>query len=639
MMIKRIIEILEYGFRKQCHPTTGDCICQAGTYSLASACVPCECGYGSLSSICAPDSGQCACSGEAVGRRCDRCIQKREVLAKNAVLLLDRKSLKCVPVRDRCPSNIEDGVQWPTTSRGTTARQSCPAFQLGIATRKCSPKSEWMVVNSYNCTLPQVYDLQNKIEQSDSFSPLEVSRKLVNISSHFHYMAGRNFDILLDTFNILVQKQSTSNGSTAEHTQDMRFTRNLLKFADRLLTVRQQKMPIVEEHKTASAKQISTVIQFVGEKMVFAIDRLNTHNYPYAYFLMPKFDHFAAPKAGGSYQFQLQSPSPSLSTVFYMAVEQPLVCRQCLNPIVAIHQVVEQDNNSTLQPVQLVLKLNEESGWKFPECVHLTVNHDMELKKNRYWQADGAVLLAEAFNSDHLKSNSSFNPSDSCFRAMIHFSLASLDEAPYITPLCALFALLLCIFSLYSALFRHGIRTRFIRCSLICVFVVNAASLIAVQKVNIGVIFCPVRNAILAFTVSALFAWLFLYSLHIYRILAEGKVKSCFTLSFLLGVLVPSILSLAEFLLTVDCTLRYTSQQFWLLFPQTIRLCALQFAIRRSLANHSILVFLCAIYNTICILELINGEKILVYKWGPVFSSFLCRCTFSYGLIFCPLKR
>lgn len=60
-------------------------------------------------------SGQCQCIGEAVGRRCDRCPNSDEVL--------DRHTLKCLKIKNRCPSNIEYGVQWPTTVAGATARQ------------------------------------------------------------------------------------------------------------------------------------------------------------------------------------------------------------------------------------------------------------------------------------------------------------------------------------------------------------------------------------------------------------------------------------------------------------------------------------------------------------------------------------
>lgn len=88
---------------------------------MGGQCVECECGYGSLSSICDLRTGGCQCNGESQGRQCDRCLTQNN--NKNTRLLLDKKSLKCVTIKDRCPSNIEFGIQWPTTLKGFTSRQ------------------------------------------------------------------------------------------------------------------------------------------------------------------------------------------------------------------------------------------------------------------------------------------------------------------------------------------------------------------------------------------------------------------------------------------------------------------------------------------------------------------------------------
>ncbi|KAI1733201.1 cadherin EGF LAG seven-pass G-type receptor 2 [Ditylenchus destructor] len=626
--------------------------------SSAGHCIPCECGYGSLSSVCTPDqSGQCPCSGDAVGRRCDLCAQKRDLMAKGISLVLDRKSLTCAPVRDKCPASMESGIQWSTTSRGATARQSCPASQLGIATRKCSVNNEWFLVNTYNCTMPQLHELQGRILERENLNPMEVSRQLVNVSSQFHYLHGRNFDTIIDIISTMVDEESGRNATNAEHAQDIRFTRNLLTAMDRLMTESQRTvildeqllslLILMEEFGRVLAQFHQNVeflrpFRFIGKQFVFAIDRLNTQKFNHGTFTLPKYDNF--PPIAGIIPFQIHFHTTRdlpKNSVFYMSIPRPL-CRECLNPIVAFRQIIgsgskakNKQSFSTIEPIQLILPIDDEEGWKSPECVWLGADENLSFEESRgkkvIWRTEDASLVA--FNRTHVVCE--YRMSGGVFTvlnrgsdqiSLVHFSLASFSSFSYVTPLCALFALILCIFSLYSALFRHGIRTRFIRCTLICVFMVNAACLLLVQKVQLDPVFCPARNAILSFTMTALFAWLFLYSLHVYRILAEGQVKSCFTLAFVLGVFVPSLCSIGVFLTSANCLLTPTTKAIWLLVGPSLVFLLLtfyavitsamislhkqydlvlsKFAIRRSLANHSILTLLCTVHNCLVLISL-----------------------------------
>lgn len=111
-----------------------------------SECVPCECGYGAIrNTICNSKNGQCHCSGESTGQRCDRCsannffeeqknlyntnLSLKKMASKNNFvkskigLQLDLNTLKCVSLKNRCPSIIEYGIQWKSTKRGTIAKE------------------------------------------------------------------------------------------------------------------------------------------------------------------------------------------------------------------------------------------------------------------------------------------------------------------------------------------------------------------------------------------------------------------------------------------------------------------------------------------------------------------------------------
>lgn len=114
--------------------------------NIFGECIPCECGYGTLNrTTCDPKTGQCHCVGESTGLQCDRCSTNNFIVTaklpytsnltlkkprKNSnsvhsklVLQLDSNTLKCVSLKNRCPTTIEYGIQWQTTQRGFTAKQ------------------------------------------------------------------------------------------------------------------------------------------------------------------------------------------------------------------------------------------------------------------------------------------------------------------------------------------------------------------------------------------------------------------------------------------------------------------------------------------------------------------------------------
>ncbi|KAK6053547.1 laminin G domain protein [Cooperia oncophora] len=115
-------------------------------------------------------TAKCKCAGQASGRRCDRCTLENHVL--------DPKSLRCRLINGQCPSQIELGVQWPTTSKGSIARQSCPGTQTGLATRTCDNMGRWLEVNNFNCTRPEYVIVDGKMVcKHCEYAPTDVDER------------------------------------------------------------------------------------------------------------------------------------------------------------------------------------------------------------------------------------------------------------------------------------------------------------------------------------------------------------------------------------------------------------------------------------------------------------------------------
>ncbi|KJH47967.1 EGF-like domain protein [Dictyocaulus viviparus] len=157
------------GFDSQCIKENGNCRCPRFQFALNGRCVNCECGYGASTLQCSLD-GQCQCSGEATGRRCDRCmLDNHKWLANDCKLLTDfgfqDESLAIKLYSSSISGSRSEDVE---VLARTTARQSCPDAQTGLATRSCSGDGHWLGVNSFNCTRPE-YSLM--VYKVSSLSP------------------------------------------------------------------------------------------------------------------------------------------------------------------------------------------------------------------------------------------------------------------------------------------------------------------------------------------------------------------------------------------------------------------------------------------------------------------------------------
>ncbi|CAJ0602376.1 unnamed protein product [Cylicocyclus nassatus] len=585
------------GFEMQCDKDNGECKCPKFQFPLQGRCVNCECGYGATSLQCSVD-GQCQCSGQASGRRCDRCKMDHHVL--------DPKTLKCLSARNHCPSQIDYGIQWPTTAKGMTARQSCPATQSGLATRECGPDGRWQEVNSFNCTRPEYGVMVSKY---DVLNSLELLTMLHNATRGPDSVTGRNLEIARTALDRILDAELRLDHFEQNHLKDTWFTESLALTAGKISSHEDPQTYLDLVKKLAAySKAVFNAhermpylqpFQFASEHIVFSMDALDFSN------TLPKYNNFIDHRPEGFPYISIQVENSTRA--FYSILANPR-CTHCETPIVTVF-------SNTNQPIRVEFELDETTGWRYPECVLL---HDSQSS----WSTHHAHLVA--LNLSHAVCEFStggvytiFAKQDSGSYVRISYSTTMLS------PVLAGASLLLCLISVILTLARRGARAQLIRLGFILTFIMNAANLYLLNKTAVNQTFCPVRNAILAITSLAPFAWLFLYSLHLYRMLAEGRAKTSFVLCFILGIMMPILSGCVSFLLATQCSLAPQEWLFWMLVApiglmlllsfyssatsflvssnKQFDVIVVKFHLRRAICQHFMLCFLTLLHTSVAL--------------------------------------
>ncbi|KAI6229219.1 hypothetical protein M3Y95_00508200 [Aphelenchoides besseyi] len=636
---------MDRGFMEQCDEQTGDCRCSVGTFLQIDRCVPCECGYGSETSNCHPTTGQCSCQGEAIGRRCDRCNRT----AVNGVrFLLERRSLKCVEVRDRCPANIQDQIQWTSTMRGAVARQSCAGNQLGIATRKCQSDGEWAPVRSYNCTIPELYELSKRMENIQKLETAEVfelAAKLLNTTTTaYNYIQGRNLDIVVETLALMLSEPIASQ----EHSRDFEFTRLVLAVADQILDQQlneAQWMGMARQlydYGTALGLQHAKMpylrpFHYSGYKLDFAIELLG--NKEDSFLMRNPRKHTSVLERSSNTNHVTIATRTSNATLFYAILHQNVINEEAADVVLIQFAHGNGTSSSTFDDsFQLIYTLDVDVGWKYPECVRAETISPIIGRRTEFFDGDFPTATFEwtsrdgqliGLNRSHatcqfVVGNPTTNSNGGIFTvlikpdngALIQFALT--NKLPYTAPLTAAFALFLCLLSLLATLFRADVHMRLIRFSFILSFMLSSAVLFILQKISFSTMFCTVRNAVLTYVISSEFVWLFVLILHVYRLLIEEKMEINLTLCFSIGLILPCLISTATFMLSSGCGLSIANMNLWFIVGPMVlflllnfyalatsflislhnqyEMIVVKFRLRRLLLWLSVLAVLCASY-------------------------------------------
>ncbi|KAL3071735.1 hypothetical protein niasHT_035636 [Heterodera trifolii] len=650
---------LENGFATQCNSTDGQCICQESTFLISDnasdqRCVPCHCGYGTAPGTldrCDRLTGQCECIGEAIGRQCDRCEQK---FGRKQPLLLERRSLKCVPIDGRCPSQMEKGVQWPTTAEGTTARQSCPQPLMGIATRFCAENGLWSHVNDFNCTLPSLFALQSRISESDAQKGqnLALSRRLVNVTrQNWQNLRGKNVQIVLHLLDELLRKEMATNGTDligAESARSIHFARNLLRVADILLTVPQRDgQQTDEKHHLELAQTVANYgaflanlyqhfhfipsLKFGGRNLVFAIGQFPAGLFPSVFLSLPIADNKIANSFSADVHFRFEFAN-SLSNFSFLRMFYSVVNSNSNNVSLIFSFYATEGIFGKLKLLSVALPRAQPFGhyeclakfggghWQTVALAGLNRTHiQCQIAPgNGNWKLP---LLVKAI-SNQKASGIMFFPFSADNR--VHYSTPD-SIIPIVSILCTLFTFALLAVAFSIVLCRDNYHFRLLRSSAIVAFSLNALSVQLIrraQSFDNGGFPCAFLSSVLASSLCALFACLLLYSLHLCKLILHNVSETCQMRHFSFGLILPLFVGVSEFLLSLrkdTCHPSVGSPPFWLLTVPSAVLCllnfyslsaswllswhkqyqsvVLRFSLRPLLFSHSLLVFLCAILS------------------------------------------
>ncbi|VDN08246.1 unnamed protein product [Thelazia callipaeda] len=640
---------IKRNFDKQCHTKTGECFCKSATYYSENECIPCECGYGSSNSNCS-SSGQCQCTGESVGRRCDRCSNFDEVL--------DRNTLKCLKIRNKCPSNIEYGVQWPTTIVGATARQSCPNGEEGLVLRKCLKPSYWDKVNSYNCTIPAFNKISTLFLQSllDANNRITLAQSLSNETNRVLHLKGVNVAIARQVLEYLVKDELQGDKSPKSHLKSAEYTDYLLKIADILLGINDytQNAALVHlfnnygiylAHLHRNHSYLSPFI-FYGENIVFAVDDM----YSREDHIFPKFNNFIDQRKDNFRNIEIRVLCQDGIAYSENVVSYSMYYNN--NHFYSEAPIVVLYHNGTC-PIQVLFPINEET-WRYPECVIAekikgsgkqskpVINWlNGNIVKTSYsvleWSGRNAVLAG--LNRTHAICNFEHSGIYTILIQPDHGALIRFlpsKAIPYAEPLCVTFALVLLLLSAIRTLYRPCLHLRLIRFGFILMFMLDIIAIFLVHRLQLNSVFCLARNTIISLCNSAVFAWLFMYSFHIYQLLATGRPQSNYWIIILCSLVTPALSSLISFFFTPQCSLSPSQQLFWVLlvpdaffvlsdfyafltallisFNRQFDYIVSQYSIRTTLYLHIILTLLCASYNSLSLFVLRNHDDHLLYK-------------------------
>ncbi|GMT23971.1 hypothetical protein PFISCL1PPCAC_15268, partial [Pristionchus fissidentatus] len=614
------------GFLTQCNAVNGQCECAKNHFLSRGRCLSCGCGPSSISSSCS-SSGQCECIGDARGEKCDRCHSHFQILDVTG---------RCSPIKGSCPTQIEEGIVWPTTRKNTESRVSCPSPQTGVATRRCGSDSLWKDVQRFNCTRPIFNDLLAKLSTA---SPQEVIVQLANSTIDDQILDGRNLLIARETLHRILESRNdsiareligdeemmnnviSSSSSIVSHSPPLHFLSDLnrlLSFGRFLLTQHEQLL-------------FPPPIQISTDNILFALD--DTSSRP-----LPKFESFLdlRPKNFPAAQIMV-SNGEKTRRVFYM-ITQSLACLTCDSAIIGVH--------SSLSPIRISFPLSTVARWKYPECV--------QMKKGN-WESEGSLLIA--LNSSFAICE--FPTGEGLFTIVSSQQQSQLLRLSLMTPSYSLIligiSIGLLLLSVILTLCRASIATRLIRVGFCLSLLAEAVVVFGIPKIMLSEVFCPVRNSVMSLVTSSPFAWLFLYSLHIYRLMSEGENDCNAFVCLLVGIIFPCIFSSATFFISTSCSLHWTSWIFWILLSPIALFLILSFyssctsillsgdkqyqmfvvghRLKKALLQHAILSVMTVCYTTVGVfLSSHLGEYAEILSNGLLLLISIATLLWSYTL-------
>ncbi|XP_028397978.1 cadherin EGF LAG seven-pass G-type receptor 2-like [Dendronephthya gigantea] len=177
---------LRLEYNPVCNKTTGECYCKDSYYrpilssgKLDDVCEQCRCDdLGSANQMCEPIGGQCPCLPGVIGRECDMCQAKQGEITQSGK--------GCKIINTSCPRAKAERIVWPRESFGVVSVQKCPFGAEGTAKRLCAFGTGWEEPDLLNCTSAGFLAIIKLLKHYGNLSTqtaIIVSRKLWNMFS------------------------------------------------------------------------------------------------------------------------------------------------------------------------------------------------------------------------------------------------------------------------------------------------------------------------------------------------------------------------------------------------------------------------------------------------------------------------
>ncbi|KHJ46416.1 laminin G domain protein, partial [Trichuris suis] len=231
---------IEKGYGSNCDMATGTCGCKDSTYMDPGSgrCLPCDCNFptGAFNSSCDRSTGQCYCRGDVVGRRCDKCQNKRAQIS--------RTEGHCEIATDGCPESWEAKLLWRSVAKGTVQSKACPKGWRGKAARTCGTNGIWDAPRLENCVKEELEMLEERVHLLDSSrqSAAAVSwmaEKLKN-STQNQLLYGSDIMTIANIVSHILKVELENSSSPLAYQHDRHFLSNVIASLDEAFSPDQQ---------------------------------------------------------------------------------------------------------------------------------------------------------------------------------------------------------------------------------------------------------------------------------------------------------------------------------------------------------------------------------------------------------------
>ncbi|XP_074645849.1 cadherin EGF LAG seven-pass G-type receptor 2-like [Tubulanus polymorphus] len=579
------------GFAPSCNTSTGDCVCELNHYKLpgSNECRPCDCyTLGSVSRKCDPRNGQCHCKDGVTGRQCDRCYSRYGEITLQG----------CQIIYTMCPRNWIDGILWPRTNFSSVATKSCPRTSIGRVTRRCSAKNGWYMPDMFNCLSLNLVNLKNELMKVESHK-MKFTTYLAGLRAHqlrkaledTSILYGSDIDVSYRLLKQLLLYENSLSGLELTHTQNKNYIENLLHAMNYIFDLKYKNEWIVIQNSSAGAEELMMLMEryshklamnmapthfpafdIVVSRIVLGVDMItdstNEIRIP-KYDNKPQnpkmFDNFTKivisasqlfTKNGNSLLNNFGSNNVAVGYVLYKTLGEILPksykssVRQSRQMAVnaPVFTITLVDKNQTIvghrmKNFSLDFKLLLMKNRSTPQCVFWNYNSK---KTEGSWSGSGCHILKQKTDGyvtcqcNHFSTFSILMDISDMGHQLLN--PVTVEIITYIALSVSCFFLFISCMILCCLRRLHSNANNIHVNLMLCIFIAELIFLLGINRVQ-PVLLCKITAIMLHYFFMCAFAWMFVESLHLYRMLSEIRDVNSGSMKFYyaVGYVIPGI--------------------------------------------------------------------------------------------------